>query len=174
MTLRKKRFEPLAFRMCEKWNVVEQKVMDSGLGEMQKSSRLLGSHAIAHGKMPLTDSGYASGPRPNNSPNVLIAGQNVEIEGLPPCLPSRKSQEDDSMTLISTVKTDMAGFVQQCLHDICHDMHDKIAPHIHHESWKSMSRYLSQTLKAFAIKFGLSHTQSLNHEIMHFIYRHHR
>ena len=117
----------------------------------------------------LTDSGYASALYKPNTRTVLAADNEGEKHG------SQKNADDlDGKTIYTSQMTVATGSAQQCILDVCNDMHGKLLTQLGDKTGAIVRSRLPALLRAFAINLGMDTSNELNAEVMPFIHKYYR
>ena len=130
--------------------------------------------AAAVDEPQFTDSGYASASGGKYYAEKHLNLERAHAGNTHTVRSPRQAQDDDSRTVISVATAVTTGIVPQAVHDICHDIYDRIAQRMDDGKWKYTSDSITELLKAFAIKIGQGCSNDFNRTIMHFVYSHHR
>ncbi|KAH8683709.1 hypothetical protein BGZ61DRAFT_535130 [Ilyonectria robusta] len=125
------------------------------------------------GKMPPTDSGYASAPnldRYSHAKSSTAQARSPASNKSPAAM--NDIDIDDTRTLYSAGTTAAPSRVQ--IAEICSDIYSKLSDCLNAKTWPIVAKVLPDLVKAFAVKLGSDSTAQVNQDVMYFVHKRHK
>ncbi|KAK4198043.1 hypothetical protein QBC40DRAFT_332113 [Triangularia verruculosa] len=117
----------------------------------------------------LTDSGYASAPRPaiHQPPNIVSAEEDA-VDG------PQATRNQDAMTIFSAATETAPDVAREHIEDVCSSIYRQIQGQALPENRESFSQALPGLVKGFAVRLGHLDPHQQSPRIMYFVYGRHR
>ncbi|RFU34109.1 hypothetical protein B7463_g2198, partial [Scytalidium lignicola] len=123
-------------------------------------------------EIPFTDSGYASGPKPNYSPNIESLLEKSQYCSAPKLSTAGDDVNNEDTTTSYTATTSVGpSHTHYYITELCNDIYSKIGHYFDVKLWSNISKALPGLLKSLAIRIGYGSSAQENKEIMYFIHK---